>query len=573
MSIFAGIYSPREFCLKTDREKERADILKHISRMGGNPLIYDHPGFFLATIDFDRSGGTQSSKGVCFVNGRSYYNSTSDKVASPRTDLQCAIDWCSKGDVVSYLLGSRGAFSLCYYNENDHVLTLATDRYGSKPIYIVRKGECFFFASAIRILEKISGLDLKFNISKACEKLLMGYHLGDHTVYDNVVLLRGGECSQIDKDGWTRLRYHKWGQAGSNMDDPKNWEKNSYDIFKEAVSIRAGDSENSLAMLSGGLDSRCIATVLSEGSPNLNTVTFETKGRRDDKIASAYAKALGVANHLIHKSYTQPSVEALHELSRLMQSGENPSISTQRIFSGDGGSVGVGFCYVKQDLVDLVAKRDLAGFARSIFSDRLPKRLFKNSVYLDIREHFLSSLEDEIRDIDVDDPYRFVHFYFLNTDQRCHLHWFHEDIDLYKMEFETPFMDSRFCEYLYSIPGEHFMYHKFYHRWIECFPAVFKSVPWQTYPQHLPCPIAFDESFPDQWSRSRNDRFKRGDGPLKELELNLLGRSFPPKVFNRFFVLQAALLHRFRIRHFGNIFEVVNGVMRYRGSSSSVNLM
>jgi asparagine synthase (glutamine-hydrolysing) len=572
MSIFAGIYSPRELCLKTEQKKERDDILKHISRTGGDPLIYDRPGFFLATIFSDSTRGMRISKGVCFVNGRSYYNSTKDKYVAPSTELECAIDMCRAGDASSYLTGSRGAFSLCYYNENEHVLTLGTDRYGSKPIYIAKSGECYFFASAIRILEKISGLNLKFNIAKACEKLLMGYHLGDHTPYDNVTLLRGGECSQIAKDKWTRLRYHKWGQGGPNRDDPKNWETNSYDIFKEAVAIRAADAEKPLAMLSGGLDSRCIATVLSEVSAGLNTVTFESKGRKDDKIALAYAKALGVSNHLIHKPYTQPNVEALHELSRLMQSGENPSISTQRIFSGDGGSVGVGFCYVNQELVDLVAKGDLAGLARSIFSDRLPKRLFRKSDYDDIKQHLLKSLDDEIRDIDVDDPYRFVHFFFLNTDQRCHLHWFHEDIDLFKMEFETPFMDSLFCEYLYSIPGEHFMYHKFYHKWVECFPAVFKSVPWQTYPKHLPCPIAFDESLPDQWTRTRNDRFKRGDGPLTELELNLLSRNFPPKSFNRLFILQAALLHRFRIRHFGNIFEIVNGIMKYRGSSSSIGL-
>jgi hypothetical protein len=68
-----------------------------------------------------------------------------------------------------------------------------------------------------------------------------------------------------------------------------------------------------------------------------------------------------------------------------------------------------------------------------------------------------------------------------------------------------PFYDRRVIASIMRIPSplRSFLRHAFYHHLVNLLPPIVRSVPWQTYPDHLPCPTVEPAPPPDQWSRTR----------------------------------------------------------------------
>ena len=573
MSFFAGIYSINRADILKERPLDCKEILGNISRSNDSPYSYSTPGFFIAYVNVGayNDQGYVLDHGACFVNGRCYYSDVNEvNVSSREQDMLKAIEKIKQGRHEEFFRNCRGTFSLCFYDDVNHQLLLGSDRWGARPIYIHFDGERIYFASALRVLESITAIRRTCNIAHVVEKSVFGYNFSDHTSYDNIFLLRNGELFVAENKDMRRRRYFDWSCIAPTASPPGEWTSKAYDLFSESISIRAMGIQRPLAMLSGGLDSRCIVTALTGLGFRPDTLTFATNGRIDDKIARRYSESLGLVNHFVDKPYTQPKVEALHETAKLMDPAGELEFASRRVFSGDGGSVGVGFCYVEKELVELAERRDFSALADRLLGNKLSPYSLRPDVYRSVKQSLLNSILEELESIKVVDPARLVHFFFMNTDQRCHLHWVYEDLDLYRMEFELPFMDSRFCEFIMSIPGEQFLFHDFYHRWVEEFPKEFMTIAWQTYPRHLPCPIISDNNLPDQWNKKVRNDFVMGD-PACDLAIsNLWNNPTARGVCRTSFLSLAIILHRSRLRAYGYIFKTFNTLSKFLSKSHDI---
>src|SRR5439155_1266079 len=73
-------------------------------------------------------------------------------------------------------------------------------------------------------------------------------------------------------------------------------------------------------------------------------------------------------------------------------------------------------------------------------------------------------------------------------------------------------------------------YHQFYVKWLDLFPAAVTSVPWQSYPGHVPCPLPIPPGLHYQWQAAR---MKAWHGPRKQALLRRAGEMLAAQRFPR----------------------------------------
>jgi asparagine synthase (glutamine-hydrolysing) len=70
---------------------------------------------------------------------------------------------------------AEGMWALAVYDENDGSLTLSRDRFGEKPLYVVRAAEGLYFGSEPKVLFELMGRRLPVNREHLCRYLVNGY--------------------------------------------------------------------------------------------------------------------------------------------------------------------------------------------------------------------------------------------------------------------------------------------------------------------------------------------------------------------------------------------------------------
>jgi hypothetical protein len=94
-------------------------------------------------------------------------------------------------------------------------------------------------------------------------------------------------------------------------------------------------------------------------------------------------------------------------------------------------------------------------------------------------------------------PYVFL----MLNDQRRHQYGYYEDILDSHVELLTPFLDFVFLKVVLECRLEGLLYHRFYSKFFTRLPASARSVAWQTYPGHVPCPLPLPKGSRSPWAR------------------------------------------------------------------------
>jgi asparagine synthase (glutamine-hydrolysing) len=239
----------------------------------------------------------------------------------------------------------------------------------------------------------------------------------------------------------------------------------------------------------------------------------------------------------------------------------------QLVWAGDGGSVGLGHVYLRPDLVRLEreGRRDDA-ITRFVDQQHahVPVRI--------LRPHFAERLANVPRDgiaeelarLKPEDPARAWYLFLMLNDQRRHLAYHYDDLDLHRLELHLPFYDSCFIESVVRAPIDLCLGHRFYLRWLKHFSIAVNTVPWQAYPGHEPCPLPIPETLGYQWSR-RGGGFAGWLRRVREpLPANLFDpRGFPADLLHRRNLLGAALLHRTGVRSYKYLFKAAVQYRKY----------
>src|SRR5215475_10052443 len=117
-------------------------------------------------------------------------------------------------DFVSKL---RGMFALAIYDTRTRTLLLARDRFGIKPLFYASVTERFMFASEIRALLELPGLDDRPDRQAISDFAALFFIPAPATIYTGIRALQPGEMLEARLDAhevsYTIRSYHQWAIA------------------------------------------------------------------------------------------------------------------------------------------------------------------------------------------------------------------------------------------------------------------------------------------------------------------------------------------------------------------------
>lgn len=228
----------------------------------------------------DRSGGNQPiyapdrQRGIVF-NGEVYnwkslrqplearYNFTTD--CDTEAVLASVLEY---GDVG--LARLNGMFGLCIWNDRDSSFILARDRFGAKPLYVYEDGNCIAFASELRTLLSVEGLNHALDPVGFQDLLSYRYNLAPHTMFAHIrklpagcVLRFKGLTSRIDR--FAEVKIHEPEKTLPEADYLAELDK----LMTDAVRAQLMGEVPIGVLLSGGLDSSAIAAYVQRAGARL----------------------------------------------------------------------------------------------------------------------------------------------------------------------------------------------------------------------------------------------------------------------------------------------------------------
>jgi asparagine synthase (glutamine-hydrolysing) len=182
-----------------------------------------------------------------------------------------------------------GMFAFLIWDDRDKRLFAARDRFGIKPLYVVTNAHGVAFASEIKQLLGLRGVETRMNVARIYDFLASG--ISDHTpetMFEGIGQMRGGECVTIDASRrWSgEIKPRRW-YALLDPDKRLTLSEDEAaqrfrDLFQDAVRIHLRSDVPVGSCLSGGLDSSSIVSLMSE--------MLAAEGARVNTVSACYAE-------------------------------------------------------------------------------------------------------------------------------------------------------------------------------------------------------------------------------------------------------------------------------------------
>jgi len=248
----------------------------------------------------------------------------------------------------------RGMFAFAIWDENRHVLFLARDRVGIKPLYYCLTDSFLVFASEIKAILADPAVDCQVAPEVIDRFLTFLYLPGEETLFRNIRKLAPGSYMVV-KDGSAEVRQY-WDLsfskpvAGTRRNEG---ERKLLDVLDEAVALHMIADVPVGVLLSGGVDSTAVLSFAAERADHeisSYTIGFSDAGFTDERpYARLAADAFGARYHDLtitaddflafmpryvwhmEEPVCEPPAIALYYVSRLA------SNDVKVLLSGEGG--------------------------------------------------------------------------------------------------------------------------------------------------------------------------------------------------------------------------------------------
>ncbi|MDR0407008.1 MAG: asparagine synthase (glutamine-hydrolyzing) [Holosporales bacterium] len=175
-----------------------------------------------------------------------------------------------------------GMFAFAIWDSVEHILFLARDRMGEKPLYLTGFNRDFsrgvLFASELTALIKHSDVQREINFDAVVQYLATNYVFGRHSILKNVHKLAPAHLMIFKEDHAPETLCY-W-HLEDSINQKKAWpsEAEAQEVFKgllqEAVAQQRQSDVPLGTFLSGGVDSSTITGALALGGPSSSLSTF-----------------------------------------------------------------------------------------------------------------------------------------------------------------------------------------------------------------------------------------------------------------------------------------------------------
>jgi asparagine synthetase B (glutamine-hydrolysing) len=218
-------------------------------------------------------------------------------------------DLCAGGRALTVLPALRGSFTAACWEPAARRVTVAVDRRASRPLAYTRVGSRVYFAPEVKALLAAPGVDRALDEAAIGLFLGAGYVLAHQTPFAAVRRLGGGEAlvaepGRIHVEPYWRYRLTERGDGTP----PRELEEELAGLVRAAVEKDLGDPDRAVVFLSGGVDSRTIASAAQGAArrqgKTLRTVTWAAPGARagsDRDVAGVIARTLGTRHAAVER--------------------------------------------------------------------------------------------------------------------------------------------------------------------------------------------------------------------------------------------------------------------------------
>lgn len=574
MTIFCGAISlrPNEALPDDLLAALRANLSRH---SGDVPLEASAPGFFCAKVDIGAFGAPAFARAadgsVTLVAGEPLARAGEGDIEWNRArDTELLQRELDAGNS-AVLAECRGTFCGLHFHAARGALSLFVDKVGVRPLFLWVGPRFAVFASALRIIEALPMLAQQFDVRGVAEITSFGFPLSDRTAYLDVKLLKSGQLVTIAGGKVERSLYARWDGKLDTATPHEQAVDQAYAEFIQAIRRRHRNHKVAAAFLSGGLDSRVIVGGLHANGSDVHTVNYAPDGSQDQVFAALVAERLGIG-------YTQIETNADNvsqgyrkdEVGKwLKRTFAGAAETAPLVWSGDGGSVGLGHVYLTRAIVDAMQRGDIEQ-AVALFTTGVAPGIIKRSARKGVTNLPMQGVREELLQIDSPDGGRRFHLFLMLNDQRRHLARHFEDIDVERIEFQLPFFDADFLESVLRLPNEPLMFHHFYMDWLKRFPNGLDTIPWQAYPGHVPCTLPSPPGLKYQWEDYYDRKMVRQmQNAAAQRGMKMLADAhFPNHLVSKPSLAAAVVLTRLGVRDYGYLIRTASVFHQYWKATS-----
>lgn len=170
----------------------------------------------------------------------------------------------------------NGMFAFALWDGSQRRLLLARDRYGIKPLYMVRAGNVFAFGSEVKALLAHPRVSARMDREALVEYLTFQNFFTDRTLFDGVRLLPAGTWLRVSthgQEGPMRWWDYQFEESSPASADASEYAEELDRLFTQAVERQLVSDVPVNAYLSGGMDSGSITAVASRLVPEMKSFT------------------------------------------------------------------------------------------------------------------------------------------------------------------------------------------------------------------------------------------------------------------------------------------------------------
>lgn len=420
-------------------------------------------------------------KTTIFIEGK-IYNKSFSEVKNSLLEIAKSLEDENEypNKIGNWISETDGDYLIFILNDISNKLVIFNDFLGRLPFYYAHLNERIVISREIRFISKLSD-ERNYDITAIAESLLFGYPLGENTFIKNFVRVPPATLLEINLSSglFNRLTLHdfNFGIKNNSGKDLLEYADNLEQLLTDSCISRLDKSAKNILSLSGGLDSRAIATSLKNTGAEFSAATYigyKEFAEKDAIGAEEVAKKLDLDWSLI--KVAAPRGDDINDLIKY-KNGLNTLSSTFLLsfYKQMTRKFGADMIYITGDGGD------------KVFPDHRPSKRIKNVndllEYLISNKHFFTPKKIErllgVKKHDLYDKiiallqsypedsmdYKYERFIIMERGVK----WLFEAEDRNRFYFWSvaPFYGLSFFNYSMNIPDEIKKGHKLYYKFLE----------------------------------------------------------------------------------------------------------
>ncbi len=188
----------------------------------------------------------------------------------------------------------QGMFTFAIWDKAQQTLFIARDRLGIKPLFYAIINDALYFASELKSITLVPGLNKKIDVKAVEQYFSLGYTAEPHTIYQQVAKLSPGHTLTIKVGQKTPTLAQYWDVSYAKQVEltEQAYDDLMVSQFKKAVASHLMAEVPLGAFLSGGVDSSAVVAMMSqitEQPINTCSIGFDVKDYNETEFARQVA--------------------------------------------------------------------------------------------------------------------------------------------------------------------------------------------------------------------------------------------------------------------------------------------